>query len=800
VPHRRAAPAIAPPQVGNSRLLRPWRLFVLLLLALVLVEVAVMTALHVAEVDAHWAIYLDPLALGAVGAVVLYWLFLRPLRTTVVNLDQARHSITQSQQFLQKVIDSVPDTMMVLATDYKIILANRKVCEAFGSDPAAQGLSCHHVSHHSGMPCTGEDDPCPHRMVMEQKRPVTVTHRHPGPNGTVQYVEVTASPILNDADQVVQVIECCRDVTQRHLAEQAVIETRNRLLATLKSIGDGVISTDADGMVRGLNKVAETLTGWTSDEATGRSVTEVLRIVNAESRETVENPVFRAIAEGRVVELANGTILIGRDGSERHIADSCAPIRGADEEIFGAVLVFRDVTTEHEQREALKTAATSDKLTGLPNRPLLLDRLQQAILRHRRTPDRRYAVLFLDFDRFKLVNDSLGHEAGDRLLVQIADRLRSHVRPADSVSYREGEATPARLGGDEFVVLLDDVASTGSALAAADRLLEALAKPYDIGDSRIVSTASLGIVTSDSGDYDRAEDVLRDADTAMYEAKWAGKGRAVLFDSAMRKRAQRRLDLENQLREAIADRQFSLYYQPIVSLETGRIASVEALVRWNHPQLGLVPPDQFIPLAEENGLIVPLGDWVLEEACRQLGRWWKTLGPTRIPSVSINLSARQFHVADLGDRIVAAAREAGVDPSAVQLEITESSVMRDVEAASALLKDLKARGFKLAMDDFGTGHSSLACLHRFPLDVIKIDRSFVANLSRGRDYAAVVHAIALLARNMHIRLVAEGVESPDIVPALQYMECQYGQGYYFSRPVPPEMIAEYQPVVLYTPS
>jgi diguanylate cyclase (GGDEF)-like protein len=453
----------------------------------------------------------------------------------------------------------------------------------------------------------------------------------------------------------------------------------------------------------------------------------------------------------------------------------------------------RSALRTKQLQDHLARSSQIDKLTNLPNRVLLLERLQQAILRRERCPEEHYAVLFLDFDRFKVINDSLGHEAGDQLLVQIADRLRGQVRATDSVTRLPESRTAMRLGGDEFVVLLEGmVGGRASAMAVAQRLLDTLAEPYQVGESRIVSTASIGVVT-DEGGYLRAEDVLRDADTAMYEAKAAGRGQAVLFDVTMRERVRRRLSLENELRLAIEAGQLVLHYQPIICLDSGRLVGVEALVRWCHPERGMVLPGEFIPVAEDCGLIIPLGDWVLGEACRQLGVWQRTLGADRIPSVNVNLSARQFVIADFAERVARAAGDGGIEPSSVHLEITESAVMQDVAAATRLLHDLKSQGFKVALDDFGTGHSSLACLHEFPLDVVKIDRLFVKNMSRGRHYTALVHAIVALARNLNLEVVAEGVETADLAPPLQYLGCQYAQGYFFGRPVPAEQVVEYRP-------
>ena len=449
--------------------------------------------------------------------------------------------------------------------------------------------------------------------------------------------------------------------------------------------------------------------------------------------------------------------------------------------------VFQDITERKTMEDELRSAAWIDRLTGLPNRALLCDRLQQAILRARRVRDYQYAVIFLDFDRFKTINDSLGHKWGDLLLQEIARRLRAAVGSCDTPSRHGGEHTAARLGGDEFVVLLDGINDPQDAIAAADRMLEAIAQPYRLGEHEIYSTASIGVVSSDIA-ASSAEDVLRDADTAMYEAKLAGKGRQVRFDVAMRQRVQNRLNLETDLRKAIEGGQLFLMYQPIVSLETGEIESFEALVRWQHPQRGLISPGEFIPIAEDIGLILPIGEWVLHEACTQFAMWRQTMGDAAPRSISVNLSRRQLLLPNLPELIQRVVEQTGIAPSCLHLEVTESAVMTDETAAVRMLHAIRDMGVKLDMDDFGTGYSSLACLQQFPLDVLKVDRSFVANISRGRDFVALLHAVTQLARNLGIAVVAEGIETMDQLAVLQSLDCEFGQGYLFSRPIPADQV------------
>ncbi|MGE5609970.1 MAG: EAL domain-containing protein [Bacillota bacterium] len=578
------------------------------------------------------------------------------------------------------------------------------------------------------------------------------------------------------------------DISERKRAEEALRESEAKFRSITTAAQDAVIMMDDQGCISFWNDAASHMFGFSPEEAIGKDLHILL--ASEHYRLAYKNALahFRASGQGRatgkLIELAARR----KDGTEFPVELSLSPVRLGDH--WHAVSILRDISQRKALEDELRAAARLDRLTGLPNRALLLDRLQHAIERHHRFKDSDYAVLFLDFDRFKIVNDSLGHEVGDQLLAEIARRLKNAVRAVDSVSRQVEGTTAARMGGDEFVILLDGLSTPEDAGLVAERLLNTLSAPYKLGPHDIVSTASIGIVTSEYG-HDRAEDVLRDADTAMYEAKLAGKGRAMMFDASMRDRVQRKLDLENGLRKALDTGQFLLQYQPIVSLETRRIEGFEALVRWQHPEHGMISPWEFVPVAEETGLIVPLGQWVFKEACQQLARWWKTIGREMAPSISVNLSRHQLMLPGLSKQLQDMAVAAGIDPAAVHLEVTESAIMADTKLATQVVRDLKAIGFKVDMDDFGTGYSSLACLHQFPIDLLKIDRSFVANLDRGRGFAALVNAIAMLARNLGIRVVAEGVETEDHVAMLQSLDCQLGQGYLFSRPLPADDVAAY---------
>jgi diguanylate cyclase (GGDEF)-like protein len=432
-----------------------------------------------------------------------------------------------------------------------------------------------------------------------------------------------------------------------------------------------------------------------------------------------------------------------------------------------------------ESKDHFRHAAFHDALTNLPNRALLAENLKFVIERARQHEDYQFAVLFLDLDRFKNVNDSLGHSIGDQLLITMARRLESCIREVDMV---------ARLGGDEFAILLDGIPNQAEATNMARRIQEKLQSPFSISGHEVFTTTSIGIALSSTG-YDHPENMLRDADTAMYRAKAQGKACYEVFDKGMHTHAVYVLQMENDLRRAIEREELRVYYQPIVALDNGQLSGFEALIRWQHPERGFINPADFIPLAEDTGLIVPLGLWILKRACQQLNKWQWQSSANRSLFMSVNLSGKQVAQPDLVENIGDILKETRVDPRHLKLEITESAVMENADMAARLLKRLKGLGVQLSIDDFGTGYSSLSYLHRFPVNTLKIDRSFVGRIGEAAENIEIVRTVISLAENMGMEVVAEGIETMSQLTQLRKLKCQYGQGYLFSRPVDADSVS-----------
>ena len=542
-----------------------------------------------------------------------------------------------------------------------------------------------------------------------------------------------------------------------------------------ESPGDAVIGCDTFGVVTFLNAVAEEMTGWTRREAVGCRLAEVFVIVDARTLAPVPDLVSDLSHDGPLVA-AFDVLLVGRGRRELPIEASVSPMFDREGSATGSVIVFRDVTAARAMAKKMTHSFEHDALTGLPNRLLLNDRIEQAIAMAPRH-DRQVAILFLDLDGFKHINDSLGHPTGDKLLQSIAKRLVGCVRNSDTVS---------RQGGDEFVVLLTDAGQWEDAVIVAERILKAVAQAHPIEDHDLNVTTSIGVsVYPDDGED--AETLIRNADTAMYQAKALGRHSYKFFKPAMNVRAVERQSIEASLREAIVNDEFVLHYQPKVDLETGAITGAEALIRWTHPTRGVLSPDQFVPIAEDSGLIRQIGTWVLREACRQ-ARSWLDQGLPPI-TMAVNVSASELSDETYVQRLFATLSETGMDPEFLELELTESVLMKHAHSAAIILQALRRTGIRVALDDFGTGYSSLSYLRDFPIDSVKIDRSFVNEVTSVHEDTSIVKAVISMAQSLGLRVVAEGVENLDQFQFLRAHSCDEAQGFLFSQAVPPDEFA-----------
>ena len=564
----------------------------------------------------------------------------------------------------------------------------------------------------------------------------------------------------------------------RRAVEENLFHEHERAQVTLNSIADGVITTDLEGRITYLNRAAERFSGWSNKEACGRLISEIFKMVDLLSRQpNLLTPQSVLQQNNNDVCLPRNSLLLRRDGSELAVEEACAPMHDRDGKVVGVVLVLHDVSAVHAMSQRMSHLTQHDVLTDLPNRFLLNDRLTQAIalaLRH----GTRTAVLFLDLDRFKQINDTLSHKIGDRLLQDIALRLKRCVRDTDTVS---------RHGGDAFVLLLQEVSDSLDAARTAAQVLKSITEPYSIEGHEIHISASIGISICPE-DGEDAETILMHAEAAMYQAKAQGRNNYQFFTRHINELALKRFTLERNLRRAIAREESVLYYQPKFRIADQRVIGAEALIRWNNRQDGVVSPTQFIPIAEESGLIIPIGEWVLRKACEQ-ARMWQDANYPPFP-VAVNVSAVQFREKHFLDLVARVLDETGLQPKYLELELTESVTMQDLELTVSLLESLKHMGIGLSIDDFGTGYSSLSYLKRFPIDTLKIDRSFVQDITTDPDSAAIISAIISLAKSLKQEVIAEGVETQEQFEFLRKQGCDAIQGYYCSKPLTPKEFEE----------
>jgi diguanylate cyclase (GGDEF)-like protein/PAS domain S-box-containing protein len=556
------------------------------------------------------------------------------------------------------------------------------------------------------------------------------------------------------------------DADEGRRAAEALRESDRRFREMLDTIELAAVLLDVVGIVTYCNPYLLELTGYAKDEVVGRNFFELL--VPEDRRTSASADFTNNIGKG-VIAAHDEAEILTRLGERRIILWNNTVLRNPEGSVLGAASVGSDVTEQRVAEKQLIHNAFHDSLTGLPNRALFLDRVEHALNRVKRDGSASFAVLLLDVDHFKNVNDSLGHSAGDQLLIAIGERLARSVRAADTV---------ARFGGDEFTVLVERVADASDATRTSIRVQDEIAAPFKIGETEVFTSASIGITIAGS-EYENAEQIVRDADTAMYRAKAQGRARAEIFDNRMRDEAVARLRLETDLRHAIDRDELRVFYQPMVRIKSGSVIGYEALIRWQHPVKGLVPPSDFIPLAEETGLVVPIGEFVLREACRQMSVW---MDGSEM-AMSVNISGRHFAHGELLLHINDALAHSNLRPSALHVEVTESAIIQQPRMARELIDEIRDLGCGIALDDFGTGFSSLSYLHQFPIDRLKIDASFVRGAPTRPKNVEIIRSILSLARGLGIEVIAEGIETEEERELLESLGCEYGQGYLFARPM-----------------
>jgi diguanylate cyclase (GGDEF)-like protein/PAS domain S-box-containing protein len=621
----------------------------------------------------------------------------------------------------------------------------------------------------------GRDAQLYRQLLAGERDSFRMEKRYVHKDGSVMWGRLSVSRIEGAEDEPAFAVGVVEDITEIRDAAQEIerLNRQNRLI--LDSAGEGIYGLDTEGKTTFVNPAAAAMTGFDPEDLIGKSLHEVVHHSYSDrtSYPVQDCPIHAALTDGEVHRV-DDEVFWRKDGTSFQVEYTSTPIL-EDVEIVGAVVTFTDITERKTLEERLEYQALHDPLTGLPNRQLLLDRLGHALARTQRSSGSGVAVLFMDLDGFKVVNDSLGHDTGDRLLAAVAERLRRCLRPEDAL---------ARFGGDEFVVLVEDVDDSAEAVRVAERITEELRWPFRLKRRELYVAVSIGISLGDARTHD-PEDLLRDADTAMYRAKEAGSDYS-LFDPAMHERAVLRLALENDLKRAIERGEFVVHYQPIVGLDDRSVWGVEALVRWEHPERGLLNPDEFVPVAEESGLVVPMGTAVLEEACRR-AKGWQEAYPKMPPLiVYVNLSARQLARPDLAEAVEGALRRTGFDGNCLGLDVTETVYVTALEGNTAALDRLRALGVRVSIDDFGTGYSSLSYLKRLPADALKIDKSFVRGLGEDVEDTTIVRMVVELAHTLGMEVIAEGVETEEQAALLAEMGCDKAQGYHFSRPLPPE--------------
>lgn len=695
------------------------------------------------------------------------------------DLARSEAQLRRQSAILQSILDSMGDGVVVVDGEGRLVHHNPAAPEILGD--SLDGMIPHEAApqrpfyHHDQITVCQPDEMPLVRAVQGQAVDGMELYLESSGDRPGQWLSITARPLRELGGALSGGVAVIRNISAAKGSELALRESEERYALAARGANDGLWDWDLRRHQIYFSPRWKQMLGYAEGEIS-TAPDEWFNRIHSEDRESLST---RLIAHYRRLTsfFEHEYRIQHKDGSYRWMLCRGLAVWNADGHALRMAGSQTDITDRKTVEQQLLYDALHDGLTGLPNRALFVDRLGHAITRRQRHADYRFAVVFLDLDRFKVINDSLGHAIGDDLLITITRRLEGCLRPVDTV---------ARLGGDEFTILLEEMPDDETPLKVAERIQTELAAPLRLGPHDVFTTASIGVVLS-SSEYDSPADMIRDADTAMYHAKMSGKACTVLFDSSMRDKAISLLQLESDLRWAIGRGELRVYYQPIVALDSGCIVGLEALVRWQHPLRGLLLPADFLAIAEETGLIAPLGWWVLDEACRQMCAWQQTIPSAASMWVNVNLSEKQLAQPDVVEQITGTLARTGLDPHSLKLEITEHTLLAHGNLTTTVLTAIRAAGVQLCIDDFGTGYSSLSYLQRFPIDVLKIDRSFISQIG---EQSEIVRTIISLARALSLQAVAEGTETLGQVEQLRELHCEYGQGWLFSKALDADRIEE----------
>lgn len=683
----------------------------------------------------------------------------------VTESRESQKAVRRSDLRYRRLFENVPIALYKSAANGRLLEANQALVELLGYPDL----------EHAGLANTTDSyvRPADRKDVLRELKDKGVVRGRElqlrRPDGAVIWARLNARAVTDPETHDLTYEGSLQEITEWKRAQEKLNQRERRFRSLVQNSMDLLSINRPDGTVIYASPAHTRVLGYDPEERRGQNSFDLIHPDDRERvsqaiQQLVQEPDWLATVEYRFRHC---------DGSWLTLESICTN-RLDDPAIGGLVVNSRDVTKRRQAEEQLRHQALHDSLTELPNRALIIDRLESAIARRERHPTRMLAVLFLDLDRFKVINDSLGHTVGDQLLIEVANLLKENLKPTDSI---------ARLGGDEFLIVLEEIGGASGALLVTERINKLLSKPFQIGGYEAVTTASIGVSFGKSG-ATTPEDFLREADTALHRAKAEGGSCYVVFDDAMHHTALDRLQLEGELRQALEQRELTVLYQPIFRFDDSRVVGLEALARWQHPSRGLLEPDQFLHLAEETGMIRQLDQLVLDQACRELSQLCRRLADSGVPILSVNLSQKTLSIPKIGQRIKKLLAGYDLDPKLLTLEILESALFEDAKPATRALADIRGLGVRLSLDDFGTGFSSLSYLHRFPVDVLKIDRSFVGSIHQDRQVPEIVLAIITLGRNLGLEVVAEGIENAQQVEALRGLGCTHGQGFHLAVPLP----------------